>query len=254
MHRRSIALVVLTASAKLIAGCATSGEPSGSASAATASVVAESAASAASFATSSATATPVATASPSPTPGPSPKALCSTGDGVFPPKTCALAPGTYSAAPFAPVFRFTIGAGWSNTLAGMNGGNLVAGKDSQTQFSWATGKATGMVTQDGTDVGKTTDAFLRYVAAVPGIVATPPTPLTIGGMPARSVDVMLTTNEIFLMIGKSAMRFQTGEKVRLIVVDVSGTVVSLAIEVTNPKDFDAAVTLTQPILDSIAWN
>jgi hypothetical protein len=197
-----------------------------------------------------ATAAPTPSTTPQPTPGPSPKALCSTGDGVFPPKTCALAPGTYSAAPFAPVFRFTIGAGWSNNLAGINAGGVVMGKPIATGFGWST----GMIAEDGSDVAKTSDALLAFFASRPGITASAPTPTEVGGMPGRSIDFTLSTGSIFMMVGKSAVQYQVGEKVRAIIVDVDGSVVLFGIEASEPKNFDAALAATQPILDSIVWN
>jgi hypothetical protein len=235
--------VALAATAALISGCSATSTPS----VAVAGTVPPSIAAGA---TPTATAAPTPTPTPSPTPGPSPKALCSTGDGVFPPKTCALAPGTYSAAPFAPVFRFTIGAGWSNTLAGINAGGVVMGKPIATGFGWST----GMVAEDGAVVGKTTDTLLAYFTQVPGISVSAPTPVTVGGMPGRAIDFTLSKGSIFMMVGKSANQYQVGEKVRAIIVDVNGAVVLLGIEAFNIKGFDAALAATQPILDSIVWN
>ncbi len=114
-------------------------------------------------------------------------ALCSTGDGVFPPKTCALPAGTYSAAPFAPVFRFTIGAGWSNTLAGINAGGIVMGKPDTTGFGWST----GMMAEDGSNVGKTTDTLLAYFASQPSISVSAPTPVIVGDIPRLAIDFTL---------------------------------------------------------------
>jgi hypothetical protein len=247
LNRRVVpALVVFGAIVALTSGCSTSPPTAASATMPIPSLVA--AATAQPAPTPTATATPAPT--PSPTPGPSPKALCSKGDGEFPPKKCPLAPGTYSSAPFAPAFRFAVGAGWTNSLAGINAGQITR-EDSPGRMGF--GWATGMVAEDGTQVGKTTDALLAYLAARPGITMSPATPVTIGGMPARSID--FTSSQDFLMrVGKSGVSFGPGEKVRAIFVDVDGVVVLLALESYTPTSFDADMTAMQPILDSIVWN
>ena len=241
--------LTLAATTALISGCSAASTPSVAVTGSVPPSLAV-AATPTPTATAAPTPAPTATPTPSPTPGPSPKALCSTGDGVFPPKTCALAPGTYSAAPFAPVFRFTIGAGWSNTLAGINAGGIVMGKPMVTGFGWST----GMVAEDGSAIGKTTDTLLAYFTQVPGISVSAPTPVTVGGMPGRAIDFTLSKGPIFMMVGKSANQYQVGEKVRAIIVDVNGAVVLLGIEGFNIKSFDTALAATQPILDSIVWS
>jgi len=165
-------------------------------------------------------------------------------------KQCALAPGTYSAAPFVPVFRFTIGTGWTDDLDGANSGQLQKGTTSVTGFGWATGITAG----DGSAIGTTVDALLAYFAAQPGITVSNPTSPTIGGMAARSIDFTLSKGTIFFKAGKSGGQFGTGEKVRAIAVNVNGEVVLLTIEVFDPKSFDAQATAVQPVLDSIAWD
>jgi hypothetical protein len=137
-----------------------------------------------------------------------------------------------------------------NTLAGVNAGQLHRDTPARTLFGWST----GMVTQDGSPIGKTTDSMLAYFAAVPGIAASAPIPVTIGGMPGRSIDFTLTKDSIFMRVGKSGGGFDPGEKVRAIIVDVNGAVVMLAGEVTDPKNFDAEMDRIQEILDSIVWS
>jgi hypothetical protein len=94
-------------------------------------------------------------------------------------------PGTYSAAPFAPVFRFTLGAGWTNSLAGINAGQLAKGTPNTTLFGWST----SLIAEDGSEFGKTTDSLLGYFASQPGISVSAPTSVTIGGMPGDSIDL-----------------------------------------------------------------
>jgi hypothetical protein len=57
-----------------------------------------------------------------------------------------------------------------------------------------------------------------------------------------------------MRVGKSGGGFNPGEKVRVIIVDVNGTVVMLAGEVNDPKNFEAEMKRIQEILDSIIWS
>ena len=116
-----------------------------------------------------ATETPPPSPSPTVTLNPSPKELCATGDGEFPPETCKLDAGTYTSAPFKVPFQFTIDDGWTNYLAGINGGQLQMADTTNTGFGWAT----GMTAEGNRDVGQSTSALLAYIAAVPGINCIP---------------------------------------------------------------------------------
>ncbi|MEO8571626.1 MAG: hypothetical protein ABI553_07970 [Chloroflexota bacterium] len=194
------------------------------------------------------TATPAPTAKP--TPLPPAKALCASGDGVFPMVTCQLAAGTYSTAPLVPVFRFTVGAGWENDLAGINAGQLTKkSKTSVTGFGWGT----GMKARDGTDIGKSIDAMLQFLAAQSGATMAAPVSVTIGGVIGRSVDITLNNSTIFFRVGKSGASFNPGEKLRMLLLEVNGAVVFISIEVTEATTFDKELVAVQPILDSILW-
>ena len=124
------------------------------------------------------------------------------------------------------------------------------GKPMATGFGWST----GMMAEDGSNVGKTTDTLLAFFASQSGISASAPTSVTVGGMPGRAIDFTLSKGSIFMRVGKSATQYEVGEKVRAIIVDVNEAVVLLGVEAFNVKGFDAAVAATQPILDSIVWN
>ncbi len=194
------------------------------------------------------TATPPATAEP--TPLPPAKALCASGGGGSPVVTCQLAAGTYSAAPFVPVFRFTVGAGWENDLVGNNAGQLAKkDKTNVTGFGWGT----GMKARDGTDIGKSIDAMLQFLAAQSGATMATPVLVTIGGVTGRSVDITMNKATIDFQVVESGTTFYPGEKLRLLLLEVKGAVVFVSIEVTEPTTFDKELVAVQPILDSIVW-
>jgi hypothetical protein len=164
-------------------------------------------------------------------------------------KECALKAGTYTSTPFKVPFQFTIEAGWTNSLAGVNAGQLIKKQTTGTGFGWVT----GMTAEDNPDIGTSSTAMLAYIAAVPGITTSGPSVVTIGGVEGRSVDFTLSTDKIFFRAGQSGTFFNPGEKVRAYVVDVNGSVVLLSVEVTNAKDFDTEVAAVQPVIDSIVW-
>ncbi len=194
------------------------------------------------------TATPPATAEP--TPLPPAKALCASGGGGTPVVTCQLAAGTYSAAPFVPVFRFTVDAGWENTLVGINAGQLAkVDKTNVTGFGWGT----GMKARDGTDIGKSIDAMLQFLAAQSGATMAAPVPVTIGGVTGRSVDITMNKATIDFQVVESGTTFYPGQKLRMLLLEVKGAVVFVSIEVTEPTTFDKELVAAQPILDSIVW-
>jgi hypothetical protein len=196
-----------------------------------------------------ATESPQPTASPTRTPNPSPKELCASGDGVFPSKECKLHSGTYTSKPFKVPFQFSIDQGWTNSLAGINAGQLLKTATTGTGFGWAT----GMTAEGKPDVGKSTTAMLDFIATVPGITSSEPAAVTIGGVAGSSIDFSLSKGQIFFRVGKSGAIYAPGEKVRAYVLDVNGSVVMMAVEVYSPNDFEKEVAAVQPVIDSIVW-
>ena len=250
------AIVALAVAAALTTGCTAATTPSAAAVATT--TPAPSVTTTAGLSPSPA-ATPAPT--PAPTPGPSATALCAKNQSGAASQPCLLAPGTYSAAPFAPLFRFTIGPGWTNVGALAQAGEIAkAGVKGScpsiftaycgTAFDWNVG-----VTAAGTagDIGKTSDSLLAFFASQPLVKVSDPVPLTIGGMTGRSIDVTLNKGFIELKMGPTSLPFQSGHKVRVIVLDVSGAVVMLDVNVPTETEFPAELITLQPILDSITW-
>ena len=245
--RRAEIASAFVAVAAVALGCAAPAVPSGSATAAA--VASPSAESIAPSSAPAATESPTPSPSPTVTPNPSPKKLCASGDGEFPPKECKLKVGTYSSAPFKVPFQFTIEDGWTNSLAGINAGQLQQKETTRTGFGWAT----GMTAETNPDVGESTAAVLAFIAAVPGITATEPTAVTVGGVQGNYVDFSLSKGDIFFRVGKSGASYSPGEKVRAYVLDADGSVVLMAVEVYDPNDFDKEMAAVQPIIDSIVW-
>jgi len=102
----------------------------------------------------------------------------------------------------------------------------------------------------------TSDALLAYVRSVKGFTVAPEVRVTIGGKTGRSVDV--TTNKTsadgLLDIPEDSYNLGPGEKVRLIVFDVSDpSPLMIMVEVPMANDFVAAIAAMQPVLESIVW-
>jgi hypothetical protein len=167
------------------------------------------------------------------------------------PKSCPLKPGTYAAAPFEPGFTFTIGDGWSNHADDAGAGEIR--RDPKTGLGWASN-----VREQG-DKGLTTaDALFDVIVAMPQVTSTDPVPVTIGGIAGQAIDVTVGPGgQIFFMSGPKSettgWAFSPGYKVRMMALDVSGTLVLFMVDVSPAKDFATQMAIVQPVLDSIVW-
>jgi len=207
-------------------------------------------------------ASPSPTQSPTPTPGSSASVLSTQSLGTSPLALCAkdfngcpVPAGTYSTAPFVHPFLVTIGAGWTNDRDWPHGGSLTSG--SGGLLEWGSG-FTGGTDPTGVPVTlkPTSDALLAYVRSVKGFTVAPEVPLTIGGKTGRSVDVSTnkTSADGLLDIPEDSYNLGSGEKVRLIVFDVSDpSPLMIMVEVPMANDFVAAIAAMQPVLHSIVW-
>ncbi len=115
------------------------------------------------------------------------------------------------------------------------------------------GWGTGMKARDGTDIGKSIDAMLQFLAAQSGATMAAPVPVTIGGVTGRSVDITMNKATIDFQVVESGTTFNPGEKLRMLLLEVKGAVVFVSIEVSEPTTFDKELVAAQPILDSIVW-
>lgn len=104
-------------------------------------------------------------------------------------------------------------------------------------------------------IGSTADDLLTYVRSFKDYTMSSTVPVTIGGMAGRSVDI--STNKVlkrgWLLIPEDNHNLVPGEKVRVMVFDLSGSAVMIMVEVPKEKDFEADIAAIQPVLDSFVW-
>jgi hypothetical protein len=112
--------------------------------------------------------------------------------------------------------------------------------------------------------GSTMAELVTWIGDVPGLIATDPRPITIGGMPGRWFDLRadpaFTTgcheNRTTIVEYQTAMYsgLLGSERQRLIYLDLGdGDVLSITIRTANPADFDAFVAEALPIVESLTF-
>ena len=184
------------------------------------------------------------------------------------PKDVALAPGRYTTDEFTPAFTFSIGKGWtdysneqsdyfaigaSNMWGAMYFLNVQAVVDmSSAEFIPAPSDLSGW--------------FQRH----PYLKTSDPTPVTVGGIPGKQFDVVVTEVPknasamkncadclpVFMPNTKIEIPFYKGtsQKYRVIVLDdVGGETVVIYLETGMPGSFKKFVPRAQGVLDTVEW-
>lgn len=102
--------------------------------------------------------------------------------------------------------------------------------------------------------------LVGWIAKLPGLkVVAPPTPVTVGGIEGQQLDILVGPENVHLgpIPGESKVPngWSSGGMDRIIEVRVDGQVVLISFgpEAARSKNFDAAVSLAQPLIDSIMW-
>lgn len=207
----------------------------------------------ASVATAAPTAAPteVPTATANPTEAPSAAvdgALCAVEY-----ETCPIDAGTYRSDPFTPAFTFTVDGGWTNDRNWPDGGGISKGPGG---IYWASGVSSGAI--DGADVAfdSTIDGFTGRLRSFDGFTVTDQAPGTIGGVEAVVLDV--ETGEVMApglyRVANDSYNLGPGEKVRFYLLDMDGTLVTIAVEAWAAADFETVMAQSQPVLDSLVWD
>lgn len=262
-------LLVAVAGAVLLGGGATPpSPPSRSASPSAASSQAASASAVPSAAT--AASTPSASAPPAASPTTatiecrSPQAPACVG---------RLEAGTHDSRQFAPAFRYTVPADWWNfdawntTYAFHRFGDPA---DQLILMYSDPGVAESGATCDGTAIAgpdATADDWLAFFAGHPGLAASAPVAVDVGGSPAMAVDIVVREEWTSSCFGARVpvVRYATdlywpfdgwgiaaGERRRLIPVDApDGRVVLIEIDANTAAPFDEFVAASMPIIESI---
>ncbi len=223
--RRSSRLSVI-AMAMLLAACS---GPGGSPSEAAQSAVASAAASA-----SAPTGSSAATISAAPTFAAGP-----------------LAPGTYEVGT-NPYVRFTVDDGWSTSSTDPQAFDL-----QKDPAYVAFGVVAQVFTsgQDSTDAGTDPAAAAQLFASNTGLQVTAPQPVTIGGTDGVWFDVT-TADPVpvfgFLSANGQIYRFAQDVKVRVNLISTGGQLLVFTVE-APPEHFDAALSVAQPVIESVTF-
>ena len=113
-------------------------------------------------------------------------------------------------------------------------------------------------------VGASVEELVSWVATIDGLVATEPTPMTIGGYPGQWLDLRAdpAADAICRENGMPLVEYMTSQpggilgeqRHRLILLDLgSDDVMSIAITSEDPDSFDAFVAQAMPIVQSVEF-
>jgi hypothetical protein len=98
-----------------------------------------------------------------------------------------------------------------------------------------------------------------WIGELPGLkVVAPPTPVTVGGVEGKQLDVLIGPEDVGvgpIQGARIGNGFPKNHAVRIIVVSVDGQDVQISFDAEDAgsKYFGAAVDHVQPLIDSITW-
>jgi hypothetical protein len=181
--------------------------------------------------------------------------------------------------------RYTVPAGWSNLVDSPTGYSLVPTADAGSRArDGGPARAVALVARPAarendadcsvrpaSGVADTPEGLAAWVAGRPGIVATRPAKVTIGGRPGTMVDISTRDGwmpscldgspQVPLLAdassgpGDCAVGIDVGERMRLIFIDIGGgNTVAIAIDDSSaPSRFDDLVARAMPVVESFEF-
>jgi len=168
---------------------------------------------------------------------------------------CAIPAGTYTTDAFEHPFTFTIeGDDWTNDRNWEHGGSMT--KARANAFLWASGVASGRVSETAVEIGPTPADFIAHLRRFDGFTVSEPVPVTVDGVSGSQVDVL--SNDVaadgMFLLPEDGFNLGPGEKTRFLVLDKDGATVILFIESVQAETFDAFMAdVGQPLLDGLTW-
>jgi hypothetical protein len=195
---------------------------------------------------------PPGTPKPSPTPRPLPPGkvsdLCESFFGL----SCGLGSGRYAPSRFDPAFDVKLGKGWSSAV---HEGDLVTLERPQGAMTFAS--RIGQVFPGGVPTTPRDKArsIIEAFVVTEGVSSTRPASVKIGGRKGLSVDLAPIENRRVAIFtnGATAFYLEPGQTTRLVVIDVRGTAVVLAIEPSRDADLQAILATADKAAGTIRW-
>jgi hypothetical protein len=184
--------------------------------------------------------------------------------------------------------RYTLPAGWANPSDYPQNFTLMPAADyagpvgdpngSATHGIYVYSRATAMAdtascaSQEAPGVGTTADALAAWMASRPGVVATKPTPMMVGGYPGMVLDIRMAPSRtkvcpgdsgpsMPLLMGPSgaidswSLGIGANERWRVVLIDlgVGKTVVIVVGDNSTPSRFDALIAQAMPIVTTFQF-
>ena len=165
--------------------------------------------------------------------------------------TGPLAAGSYSVGS-SPAIGFTLDDGWTTSSTDPGAFDL---QKEPAYIGVGTVSQVFDADRNGADAGTDPAAAATLFGANTSLTVTPTQPVTIGGAEGVTFDVTTASDTPvfgFLAGGGQVYRFTTDVTVRVDLVASGGTLLVITVE-APPAQFDAALALAQPVIDSMTF-
>jgi hypothetical protein len=210
--------------------------------------------------------TPTPSAKSSPSPTPTRQVSCVGGPCLGP-----LAAGSYTATEPLTPFAYSVPDGWEN-IFNTAGGYVLRGQPGGPNYSiyvfldLQAADQTRCAKAPESGVGQSVDDLVAWLARLPGLSMTPPTPVSLGGLDGVTFDLTVTTGgrsclgEIKLWVQEWSgdpnfwWGLAAGSKERVFLLDRgSGGSVFILLDARLPE-FDAFAAKAMPIVESFDFS
>jgi hypothetical protein len=191
--------------------------------------------------------------------------------GTLPEQEGPLPAGEYETRAFEPAFSFTVGEGWKVYFPHLPDVlTIVQGTQGSWEVSFSTPKEVFDPSKPAEEVAipapETVDGWVAWLQEHPNLDAGVPVPATVGGVSGAQLDVAVSSIPRDypqycpapcvpgwrLSEPVTAFTFFSGDKGRIVVLDVEGEMVIVNAEA--PEDeFEEFLPEAQKVLDTVEW-
>jgi hypothetical protein len=192
-----------------------------------------------------------------------------TSTGPTPPP--ALTAGQHSSAVFQPTVTFTVPSGWTNPVDDATYFELVPALDQNNGIhlfrNWqALSQAADCPYAPEPGVGTGAQALVTWIRSLKGLSVTQPVPVTVGGLPATSIDINIAPSwtqscsfanglpTVQLLIDPTQQLHWVvagSETLRLSILDVTGGTLIVNLDSFDGVGFPKLLTNASPIVKSL---
>jgi hypothetical protein len=165
---------------------------------------------------------------------------------------CGLGPGRYAPSRFSPAFDIEIGEGWSSAL---HEPTLVALSREEGLMTFASEIREVFPSGGVEEPRQRSRDLIEAFIATEGVSARSPADVRIDGRRGLSVDVtpIDSARVALFATGSTTFYLEPDRTTRVVVIDLRGAVVVLAIEPTEAYDLRAILDIADPAATTLRW-